>query len=573
MERKLAAILAADIAGYTRLMGEDESGTLARLKAQRKEIIEPLIAAHRGRIVKLMGDGLLVEFASVVDATHCAVDWQDAVAKAEADRAEGARLRYRIGINLGDVIVDGGDIYGDGVNVAARLEALAEPGGIYLSEDAYRQIRGKSDIRFEDLGKRDLKNVAEPLGVFRVLREKLRSAPAKSTFIDKPSIAVLPFTNMSGDPEQEYFSDGITEDIITELSRFRSLFVIARNSSFAYKGRAVDMREIGRELGARYVTEGSVRRAGNRARVTAQLIDSRSGSHLWAERYDRELEDIFSVQDEITRRIVASLAPRIEAEALELAKRKPPEDMRAYDYFLRAKPLIETPRDGADLSQAREYCNRAIEIDPSYARAHAQKAFTYIIGIQLMEGGDVKEWRRLALDCAETAVALDPMDGFCHWTLGEAAFQARQQDRALDHMARALALNPNDADVLAISGYMHALTGEPETGLRQMGMAIERNPLVPRWYHWLRGIILFMLGRYDEALRAFNLYSPPNPSILRWRAISLVQLGRVDEARGEIRALLSIQPNATLGQIRQWVDYVPDLEGHLDALRQAGLPE
>jgi adenylate cyclase len=270
---------------------------------------------------------------------------------------------------------------------------------------------------------------------------------------------------------------------------------------------------------------------------------------------------------------VTSLAPRVEAEALELAKRKPPEDMRAYDYFLRAKQLIEAPHGGPDLRQAREYCNRAIEIDPSYARAHAQKAFSYIIGLQLMEAEDVEEWRQRALECAEMAVALDPMDGFCHWALGEAAFQSRQRDRALDHMARALAINPNEADVLAVSGYMHALTGEPEAGLRQMGMALERNPLIPPWYHWLRGIILSALGRYEEALRALNLYNPANPSILRWRAISLAQLGRIDEARKEIRALLSIQPNATLRQIRQWVDYVPDLEGHLDALRKAGLPE
>jgi adenylate cyclase len=578
VERRLAAILAADVVGYTRLMGEDEAGTLERLTAQRKQVIEPLIAAHRGRIVKLMGDGLLVEFASVVDATLCAMEWQDAIAKTELASADGARLCYRIGINLGDVISEGGDIYGDGVNVAARLEALAEPGAVYLSEDAYRQVRGKADIRFADLGKQKMKNVAEALGVFRAMQgaktpDTAAPEDKRQAWPHRPSIAVLPFTNMSGDPEQEYFSDGITEDIITELSRFRSLFVIARNSSFAYKGRPADVRAIGRDLGVHYIAEGSVRRGGGRIRVTAQLIDARSGSHLWAERYDRDLEDIFAVQDEITQRIVTSIAPRIEAEALELAKRKPPEDMRAYDYFLRAKPLIETPRGGADLRQARECCDRAIEIDPCYARAHAQKAFSYVVGIQLMEAEDVEEWRQRALECAEMAIALDPMDGFCHWTLGEAAFQARQHDRALDHMARALAINPNDADVLAVSGYMHALTGEPEAGLRQMAMALERNPLVPRWYHWLRGIILFTLGRYDEALRAFNLYSPPNPSILRWRAISFVQLGRIDEARGEIRALLSIQPSATLGQIRRWVDYVPDLEGHLDALRQAGLPE
>ncbi len=574
VERRLAAILAADVVGYSRLMGEDEAGTLSALTRLRKHLLEPLIATHKGRVVKLMGDGFLVEFQSVVDAVSCAVAWQDSVAQGREPT-----LQFRIGVNLGDVIIEEGDIFGDGVNVAARLQAIAEPGGVCISGTVLEHIGSRIEIAVEDLGERQLKNIAKPVRAYAVktggLKNKTGASSEKPlTLSDRPSIAVLPFTNMSGDPEQEYFSDGITEDIITELSRFRSLFVIARNSSFSYKGRALDLRDVGRELGVRYIAEGSVRRAGERIRVTAQLIDARSGNHLWAERYDRYLKDIFAVQDEITRRIVTGIAPRIEAEGLDLAKRKPPEDMRAYDYYLRAKSLVDTPRDGTDLKQAREYCDRAIQIDASYARAYAYKAIGYVVGISLMEGGSLEEWRREAMACAETAVALDPMDGVSHWAFGEAAFQAKQYDRARDHMARALAINPNDADVLIVFGYFLALTGDPETGLRQLGMARERNPLNhPSWYHWLGGVILFMSGQFDEALRALKLYNPPNPSTLRWRAVTLMKLGRIDEARSEVRELLAMQPDATVGTAAHYFDYLPNHRLYVETLREAGLPE
>jgi TolB-like protein/Flp pilus assembly protein TadD len=432
-----------------------------------------------------------------------------------------------------------------------------------------RELQAKPDAETERLH-RQIQSETMPAPAART--GAARPDPA-SRAEDRPSIAVLPFTNMSGDPAQDYFSDGITEDIITELSRFRFLFVIARNSSFAYKGQATDVREIARQLGVRYVVEGSIRRAGNRVRVTAQLIEAASGSHLWAERYDRELDDIFLVQDEIAQRIVTSVAPRIEAEGIDLAKRKPPEDMRAYDYYLRAKALFGWPRDGADLRQARAYCDRAIAIDPSYARAHAQKAFAYVLGLVLMDADDVAEWRRQGVACAETAVALDPMDGFCHWALGEAAFQAGDHHRALDHMARALAINPNDADVLAVSSYLRAYTGDAEGGLRQMDMALELNPTTPSWYHWLRGVILYVLGRFEEALRALNLHSPANPAMLRTRAATLVELGRIDEARADIAALLAMQPGAAISQIKRYLDSMPDLDRHLDNLRRAGLPE
>jgi TolB-like protein/DNA-binding SARP family transcriptional activator len=399
------------------------------------------------------------------------------------------------------------------------------------------------------------------------------SPSSETQYFEKPSIAVLPFANLSGEIEQEYFSDGIAEDIITELLRFRFLSVIARNSSFAYKGQVLDPREIGRSLGVGYLLEGSVRRSANRVRVTAQLIDAGTGGHLWAERYDRELEDIFSVQEEIARRIVTSLAFRIEAEAIDVARRKPPGDMRAYDYYLRAKWLIDAPHDGADMRQAREYCDRAIEIDPSYARAHAMKAFTFMVGIDLMGEVDVEESRRRALQSAEMAVMLDPMDGVSHWSLAEAAILAEQPDRALDHMARALAINPNDANVLFGSGYIRALAGDPEGGLRQMTAVLEQNPSSLPWYHWLRGFILYIEGRFEEALRAFNLHNPLNPAILSRRAATLVELGRIDEARADIKMLLAMRPGASVREARKFQFFTPGLERYLDNLRRAGLPE
>jgi TolB-like protein/class 3 adenylate cyclase/Flp pilus assembly protein TadD len=577
VERRLAAILAADVVGYSRLMGEDEAGTLAALTHLRKEVIEPLIATHKGRVVKLMGDGFLVEFQSVVDAVNCAIAWQRAVA---SGGHEGS-LRFRIGLNLGDIIIEEGDIYGDGVNVAARLQAIAEPGGVCLSGTVFEHVSGRVDIVVDDRGEQQLKNIGKPVRVYTMRVDQSKGAagldpPRAPLLRDKPSIAVLPFTNMSGDAEQDLFSDGITEDIITALSRFRSLFVIARNSSFAYKDRAVNLRDVGRDLGVQYVVEGSVRRVGNRVRVTAQLIDAGTGSHLWAERYDRDLRDIFAVQDEITLRIVTSLVPRIEAEGLDLAKRKPPKDMRAYDYCLRARSLMDTPRGAADFEQAREYCDRAIQLDPSYARVHAYKAVSYLIENDLMLAENVVEWRMNAMKCAETAVALDPMDEVCHWSLGEAALQARQYDRARDHMARAREINPNHAEVLAVSGYIDAAIGNPEVGLRHTEMALERDPQKLSWHHWLRqfrGIILFMSGQFEEALRDFNLSQAPSSHTLRWRAATLVQLGRIDEARADVRALLAVRPKTTVSEVRQRFDFILNLDQHLDSLRQAGMPE
>ena len=402
---------------------------------------------------------------------------------------------------------------------------------------------------------------------------KISPAKASPVLPDKPSIAVLPFTNMSGDPEQEYFSDGITEDIITELSRFHSLFVIARNSSFTFKGRAVDIKQVGRELGVHYVAEGSVRRSNNRVRVTAQLVDAHSGAHLWAERFDRELADVFEVQDEVTRHIVTGIAPLLASEFLQLAKRKRPEDMQAYDLYLKAKALIDHAQSTEDLREGRELCNRAIALDPSFARAHAYKAFSYTVEMWTMDVDDVTEWRKRALPCAEQAVALDAMDGVSHRALAEVAFLLRQYDRSLSHMTRAVALNPNDADVLVMSSWIHAAQGDLQLGLRHMEMALERNPSNPPWYHWVRGGLLYLAEQYEDALAALTLYGQPNADVHGWRAATLVQLGRIDEARTEMRALLSLRPKLTARKLGNDLDYQPNVKSFIDALRQAGLPE
>jgi len=400
-----------------------------------------------------------------------------------------------------------------------------------------------------------------------------RLATGGPAIADRPSIAVLPFTNMSDDPGQEFFSDGITEDIITELSRFHSLFVIARNSSFLYKGRAANAIDVGRSLGVRYVAEGSVRRAQNRVRVTAQLIDARTGAHLWAERFDRELEDVFAVQDEVTRKIVTSIAPLLAGESLQLAKRKPPEDMRAYDYYLRAKAVVDDPLTDADLKEARNYCGRAIQLDPSYARAHAYKALSYTVGVLILEAEDLAEWRRQALLSAEDAFALNPMDSVSHWAMGEATFMLKQYDRSLSHFARAISLNPNDADMLAISAFVHSACGDPDTGLRHLEMALERNPFSPAWYNWTRGGSLYMAGRYQEAAAALELFGQPNAGVLRWRTAILIKLGRMEEASATMQTLLTLKPDFTVRKALAFFDYLPNCKDYVDCLYRAGLPE
>jgi adenylate cyclase len=406
VERRLAAILAADVAGYSRMMGVHEEGTLAALKACRREIIDPKIAEHHGRIVKTTGDGALVEFASAVDAVRCAMEIQSGMAERNTTIVEDGRIEFRIGINVGDVIIDEGDIYGDGVNIAARVEALASPGAICLSDNAYQQIKGKLSLDVIDMGEQQLKNIALPVRIYGVRSDGAPDRPTLS-LPDRPSIAVLPFNNMSDDPEQDYFCDGMVEDIITGLSRIRWLFVIARNSSFVYKGKPVDVKQVGRELGVRYVLEGSVRKAAGRVRITTQLIEAVTNRHIWAERYDRAIDDIFALQDDITISTVAAIEPSVRQAEIERAKRKRPENLDAYDLVLRATPFVDTGMPEG-VSQAMPLLERALQLEPNYALAHGQAALCN--EILYVRGGRLGENRAAAMHHGHAAIALGPDD-------------------------------------------------------------------------------------------------------------------------------------------------------------------
>jgi TolB-like protein len=484
LERRLAAILAADVVGYTRLMGDDETGTLTRLSALRQNVLEPLIGAHRGRIVKLMGDGLLVEFPSVVDAVTCSLAWQEEVATREADVGKDKQLRFRIGINLGDVIVEGDDIHGDGVNIAARLEALAEAGCICLSDDAYRQARGRVETQFEDMGEHKLKNVARPVRVYRIAASDSGhdSDPVVKESLslpDKPSIAILPFLNMSGDPEQEYFSDGITEDIITELSRFRTLFVIARNSSFAYKGQSIDIKGIARELGVRYLLEGSVRRAGGRVRITAQLIDSESTSHVWAERYDRDMEDIFALQEEITRNVVGAIAPQIEMAEMARARRASSGKVSAYDLALKALALFyDSMRKGDQevFQQALDTAAEALTLDPRNVNALWVQAWALSEGYLFRWGPEPEEALRQAWEAVERLIEIDSSDPRAYTARGYIQHMRGDFEAAIADYRYAFSLNPNFSTNIFTLAWGESLAGYPEEAKEHAKLGLRLSP-------------------------------------------------------------------------------------------------
>jgi adenylate cyclase len=447
VQRRLAAILAADVAGYSRLMGADEEGTLAALKELRRELADPKIKEHRGRIVKTTGDGLLVEFASVVDAVRCAVEVQQEMAERDVGVPEERRIQFRIGINLGDIIKDGRDIYGDGVNVAARLEALAEPGGICVNRVVRDQVRDKLDFAFEDAGEQRVKNIARPLRVYhvrpgRVAGEEMNAPQPPLALPDKPSLAVLPFTNMSGDPEQEFVSDGIAEDVITALSHYPSLFVIARNSTFTYKGQAVDVKQVGRELGVRYVLEGSVRKAGNRIRVTAQLIEAETGNHVWANRYDRDLADVFAVQDEITHALTTALTPAIADAELRRAIRKPPESLDAWAAYQRGLWHLSKANTEDD-TIAQNFFRQAIDLDPTFAPGYSALALAQLQAAAVYQKLSLAEAQSSAESLARRAVSLDGADAEARSCLGWALQARGELDGALVEIERALAMSPN----------------------------------------------------------------------------------------------------------------------------------
>jgi adenylate cyclase len=570
MERRLAAILAADVVGYGRLTERDEAGTVAALRSVRTEILEPSFAKHRGRIFKLMGDGVLVEFASAVNAVSCAVELQEAMAAANRDSPEDRRIVLRVGVNLGDVIVEGSDLHGDGVIIAARLESLAGPGSVYLSQTVHGQVRGKVQYEFEDLGERQLKNIREPVRVYRIQpgRGAATPDPVRQPLTSKPSIAVLPFTNMSGEPEQQYFSDGITEDIITELARYRSLLVIARNSCFQFRGPAVDIAAVRRALGVRYVVEGSVRKAGDRVRVTAQLIDALTQSHLWAERYDRDIRDIFAVQDEVTRAIVATLEGRILASGAEQVRRKPTKDWVAYDYFLQGRDADYR----YDMAGSIASFERAAELDPEYVHAHAWLATNLCIRYLLDEWAETLDEAAVH---AQRALALDENDAWAHDSAGWVALRRRQFDLAGRHFDRAAGLNPNDVYLAIDRANWLMYVGRLDEALAYLDSAQRRDPFAPTYIWEVRGQTLYFLKRHEEAIAAFQNMPAKHFWTPMFLAAALAQSGQLPDARRELVRFLEAKPNASLSSVSQRLGYAAkNLRDHLlEGLRKAGLPE
>jgi TolB-like protein/class 3 adenylate cyclase/Flp pilus assembly protein TadD len=584
VDRRLAAILAADIAGYSRLMGADEEGTLRQLKSHRKELVDPKITEHRGRIVKTTGDGMLVEFVSVVDAVRCAVDIQRAMIERTAQLPREKRIQFRVGINVGDIIIDDDDIYGDGVNVAARLEALAEPGGIMVSRVVHDQVQDKFGFEFDDMGEQAVKNIARPVGVHRIHLTERASAsttPAAGKIeraaSERPSIAVLPFVNMSGDPEQEYFADGISEDIITGLSKLRWFFVIARNSSFIYKGKAVDVKRAARELGVRYVLEGSVRKGGNRVRITAQLIDAATGNHVWADRYDGDLSDIFALQDEITHKVVAAIEPKLlEAEAVRSQNRSP-EDLGAWDMVMHANSLfwrLNKPDGEAAITTLR----RAVAQYPDYGPAHSLLAFILLISGRLAwTSAELEAQVPEAQKLATKAMSLDSSDPWAHLALGFVAYTKRATDEAVEEFTRALDLNPNFA---AAHGYLAlalALADRSKDAIAHGEQAIRMSPHDPQTglFNVALAAAHYLEGRFSEAVifgrKAVQL-SPQLSGAYRIYVASLAQAGHIEEAHEALQRLKELQPAISIDWIARYVPYTATaMAKFIDGMRKAGL--
>jgi adenylate cyclase len=541
VERRLAAILAADVAGYSRLMGVDDEGTLAALKSHRKELIDPKVCEHRGRIVKTTGDGALIEFASAVDAVRCAMEIQSAMAERNAAIPEDRRVNFRIGINVGDVIIDEGDIYGDGVNIAARVESLATPGAICLSENAYKQITGKLALDVTDMGEHHLKNIAQPVRVYGML---LAGAPEGPALVlpGKPSIAVLPFQNMSGDPEQEYFADGMVEEIITALSRIRWLFVIARNSSFTYKGRTIDVKQVGRELGVRYVLEGSVRKGGGLVRVTAQLIEAETSAHLWADRFDGALEDVFDLQDKVAVSVAGILEPALQAaEARRSAAR--PTDLTAYDLYLRAHAMFFS----SQIPRALRLLDEAIERDPSYGPALALTAVCCMRACQDGWSKDPEADSRKGAALARRALQVTDDDpGVLANSALALAYFGEDISAMMVLVDRALALNPSFARGWNISGVLRLWAGEPVLAIEHIEASLRLSPRGRiGWGSMEIGIAYFISRLFDQAVPKFLLAIQEDPNHLiayRFLAGCYVQMGRLDEAREVIQRLRVITP-------------------------------
>jgi TolB-like protein/class 3 adenylate cyclase len=584
VERRLAAILAVDVAGYSRLMGEDEEGTLAALRAVRRELGDPKIAEHRGRIVKTTGDGLLAEFASVVDAVRCAVELQRAMITRNAATPAERRIEFRMGINVGDIIIEDGDIFGDGVNIAARLEALAEPGGICLSAAAHEQVRDRLDLAFDDLGEQQVKNITRPVRTYRVvLGGSSRAVPPAAAPLplpDKPSLVVLPFQNLTGDAEQEYFVDGMVEEITTAIARLPWLFVIARNSAFTYKGKAVDVKQVAQELGVRYVLEGSVRKAGNRVRITGQLIDTTTGAHIWADRFDGALDDIFELQDQVASSVAGAIEPKLRQTEIERASRKPAADLTAYDLYLRA--LAQSYRfTDEGVAEAVVLARQALAIDPSYAPAAALVGFCR--GLQRVQGWgalsdeDIGEACRLAQQALEAERNDAETIGQAARALFVLAGEAAMAAAALD---RALALNPNAAHAWMVRGSIHALRNQPEAAIEAVERARRLSPFDPYTFLYASNIAAAHLvaQRFELAIEWADRALHDQPRLvaaMRVKVAANAHLGRLDEARAELSRVLATDAKLTIAGFREYAHFMaPEvLELYVDGLRLAGLPE
>jgi adenylate cyclase len=583
VERRLAAIFAADVAGYSRLMGQDEVGTLRTLAAHR-EIMDGLIGQHRGRIANTAGDSVLAEFPSVVDAVQCAVEVQQALAEANERVREDRRMSFRIGVHVGDVMVRGADLLGDGVNVAARLQALAAPGGVCLSGEAHQYARKALSFAYEDLGHQTVRNMEEPIRAYGVrLVGQVHPAsrelgPEKPSVPERPSIAVLPFANMSGDPEQDYFADGVVEEIITALSRIKWFFVIARNSTFTYKGRAVDVKQVGRELGVRYVLEGSIRRAGSRVRIAGQLIETSTGRHVWADRFEGGLEDIFSLQDSITESVVAAIEPSILATEIARARAKPTERLDAYDLYLRALPEVHTGTEQAFL-RAERLLRDALAKDPDFPEALSalSDCLLHLLVRGLAESGPG------SVECCEAALRAATLGSDNGSILATAAWALCMvgglHDQGKEFAERALSLQPNSADVRTACGWSFLFCGEPERAQEHFEVARRLNPLDPRTFFTQTAMAAanFYQRRFDHTVDWATRVVQQKPAwvpALRYRAAALTHLGRLNEARADVARLLAAQPSCTVRWLtvytfrHRWME-----ELFSDALRRAGLPE
>ncbi len=583
VERRLTTILAADVAGYSRLTGLDEEGTHARLQDHLRSLVDPKIAEHRGRVVKNTGDGLLAEFGSVVEAVRCALDVQRGMVQRNTGVPHEKRIEFRIGIHVGDIIIDHGDIFGGGVNVAARLEGLAEPGGICVSARVQEDVRGKLDISFEDAGEQGLKNIAWPVHVYRVHPSgAVTSTRPTLPLPDKPSIAVLPFQNMSGDPEQDYFAEGIVEEIITALSRIRWLFVIARNSTFTYKGRPVDAKQVSRDLGVRYVLEGSVRKAGSRVRIAARLVDASTSAHIWVERFEGGLEDIFDLQDQVTASVVGAVMPKLEQAEIERTRRKPTDSLDAYDYYLRGiavDRLVGVTKEAN--SDALRLFYKAIELDPDFALAYARAAHCYTIrkvnGWMADRDQEVAEVRRLGRRATE--LGKDDALALCFAGLA-LAFVVGDFDSGIAFTDRALILGPNLAAAWHFSGTVRLFWGEPDAAIERVARAMRLSPLDVRLYTMqsVTGLSHLLAGRYDEAASWVEIAlrdQPNNVAAVRNSAASNALAGRFEEAQKAMTRLRQLDPARRISNLKDVAPFrrPEDLARYEEGLRKAGLPE